>query len=115
MLLRHGLSDMLFLRAAYFLSPDIDKNGPDLIGVTTISSSAYPRIGQCDNSIAGHSRRVAFKFAQIGLEYVEIAISDTGCIAIWVDVLRFEPTFETFRKELREPSRPSASWCRALR
>ncbi len=25
MLLRHGLSDMLFLRAAYFLSPDIDK------------------------------------------------------------------------------------------
>ncbi len=63
MVLRHGLSDMLFLRAAYFLSPDIDENGQDLIGVTMISSSAYLRIGQTDNSIAAHSRRAAFKFA----------------------------------------------------
>ncbi len=107
MLLRHGLSDMLYLRAAYFLSPDIDKIGKDLIGVTTTSSSAYPGID--------HSRRAAFKFAQIGLEDAEIAMNDTGCITIWVDVLPFEPTFETFRKELREPSYPSASWCRVLR
>ncbi len=110
MLLRHGLSDMLFLRAAYFLSRDIDENGQDLIGVTMISSSAYPCIGQCDNTIAAHSRRAALKFAQIGLEDVEIAMNDT-CFAIFVDLL----PFETSRKELREPSCPSASWCRALR
>ncbi len=71
MVLRHGLSDMLFLRAAYFLSPDIEKYCQDLIGVTTISSSAYPRIGQCDDSIAAHSRRAAFKFAQMWLVDVE--------------------------------------------
>ncbi len=82
MLLPQGTSDILFLRAAYFLSPDIDKNGQDFIGVTTISSSAYPRIGQSDNSIADHSRRAAFKFAQIGLHDVEIAQNDTGCIVI---------------------------------
>ncbi len=71
MLLQHGLLDMLFLRASYFLSRDIEENGQDLIGVTTISSSAYFRIGQSDNSIAAHSRRAAFEFAQMWLEDVE--------------------------------------------
>ncbi len=82
MLLRHGISDILFLRTAYFLSRDIVKNGQDLIRVTIISSPTYPRIGQYDDSITAHIRRAAFKFAQIGLDGVEIALKDTGCIVI---------------------------------
>ncbi len=83
MLLQHGLSDMLFLRTAYFHSRDIVKNGQNLIGVTTISSGAYPRIGQYDDSITAYITRTAFKLAQIGLHDVEIALNDTGCIAIF--------------------------------
>ncbi len=66
----NDLWEMIFLRAVYFLSSDIDKKVD-----------------------------------------VEIAMNDTGCIAIWLDVLPFEPTLETFRKELRELSLPSPlSW-----
>ncbi len=39
MLIQHGLLDMRFLRAAYFLSRDIDKNDQNVIRVTTISST----------------------------------------------------------------------------
>ncbi len=43
MLLRHSLSNKLFLWAAYFLSRYFEKNGPDVIHVTTLSSTSYPR------------------------------------------------------------------------
>ncbi len=52
MLLQHGLSDMLFLRAVYFLSRDIEKNGEDLIGGAQITSNTYPHLGQPDDIIA---------------------------------------------------------------
>ncbi len=78
MLLRHGISDILFLRTAYFLSRDIVKNGQNLRDVTIISSPTYPRIGQYDDSITAHIRRAAFKLEQIGLHDVEIALNDTG-------------------------------------
>ncbi len=57
MVLRHDLSDMLFLRAVYFFSRGIEKHGQDLIGVTNISSTTYPSIGQYDDSITAHIRR----------------------------------------------------------
>ncbi len=37
----HCLSDMLFLRAAYFLSRDIEKNGQDLIRVAIGRRNPY--------------------------------------------------------------------------
>ncbi len=56
MVLRHDLSDMLFLRAVYFFSRGIEKRGQDLIGVTTICSTTYPSIGQY-GVITAHIRR----------------------------------------------------------
>ncbi len=41
-------------------------------------------IGQCDNSIAAHIRRAAFKFAQIGLEDVEIALNERDVKVIFL-------------------------------
>ncbi len=66
MLLRHGLSDMLFLKTAYFLSRDIEKNDQYLIGVTTICSNPYPRIGQYGDSIAAHTFTMLTK-SQLGI------------------------------------------------
>ncbi len=59
MLPQHGLSD-------------IEKNGQDVI---TISLTTYPCIGQYDDSIAAHTGRVDFKFAQIGLVDVDIVMN----------------------------------------
>ncbi len=65
----NGLPDMLLLRAVYFLSSDIEKSGQDVV-----SSIKCPRIGLYDDSIAAHTRRVVFHFAQLGLDDVEISM-----------------------------------------
>ncbi len=45
-----------------------------MIRATTISSTTFLRIGQLDVSIAVDTRSVAFQFAQLGRDVVEISI-----------------------------------------
>ncbi len=68
---------MMLLRAVYFLSSDIEKSGQDVV-----SSITCPRIGLYDDSIAAHTRRDAFHFAQLGLGDVEISMVGTAILFI---------------------------------
>ncbi len=68
MLPQHGLSD-------------IEKNGQDMIRLFTLSPTTYPCIGQYDDSIAAHTGRVDFKFAQIGLGDVDIAMNKRDALS----------------------------------
>ncbi len=77
MLLQHGLPNMLLLMAVYFLSSDIEKSDQDVV-----SSITCPRIGQYDDSIAAPTRRVAFHFAQLGLDDVEISMVGAAILFI---------------------------------
>ncbi len=77
MFLQHGLSNMLLLRAAYFLSSDIENSGQDVV-----SSITCPRIGLYDDSIAARTRCVVFIFAQLGLDDVEISMVGAAILFI---------------------------------